>query len=75
MFFGWIDRERRFPLRIKTEDGTLIGLERIKDEPQPASSFELPASYGKFSPEALIEQIKQSDVWVSRPGDAEASHP
>jgi hypothetical protein len=42
---------------------------------QPASSFELPASYRKFNPEALIEQIKQSDVWVSRPGAAEASHP
>jgi hypothetical protein len=74
-YLGWIDRERRFPLRIKTDDGTLIGLERIKDAPQPASSFELPASYRKFNPEALIEQIKQSDVWVSRPGAAEGSHP
>ncbi len=34
-FFGWIDRERKFPLRIKTEDGTVIALEQIKDEPQP----------------------------------------
>jgi hypothetical protein len=85
VFYGWIDRERRFPLQIKTEDGVLLKLEQIKDQSQPASSFEVPAGYGKFSPEALIERIKQSDVWVARPGDnksgdnksgdAEASRP
>jgi hypothetical protein len=64
-FFGWIDRERRIPLRIKREDGTVIAVENIKDGPQSASSFELPAGFRKFSPEALIEQIKQSDVWVA----------
>jgi hypothetical protein len=68
-FFGWIDRERQFPLQIRTEDGVLFKLEQIRDEPQPESSFELPAGYRKFSPEALIERIKQSDVWVARPGD------
>jgi hypothetical protein len=67
--FGWIDRERRFPLQIKAEDGVLFKLERIRDEPQPASSFEVPAGYRKFSPEALIERIKQSDVWVASPRD------
>jgi hypothetical protein len=72
---GWVDRERRFPLRIKTGDGTLITLEQIKDEPQPASSFELPANYRKFSPEALIERIKQSDVWVAGPVDTPSSLP
>jgi hypothetical protein len=72
-YFGWIDPERRFPLQIKTEDGALITLERIKDEPQPSSSFEVPANLQKFSPEALIERIKQSDVWVSRPGEPEFS--
>jgi hypothetical protein len=75
VFFGWIDRERQFPLQIRTGDGVLFKLERIKDEPQPASSFELPASYKKFSPEALIERIKQSDVWVAKPGDTEVSRP
>jgi len=67
--FGWIDRERRFPLQIKTEDGVLFILERFKDESLPESSFELPVAYRKFSPEALIERIKQSDVWVAKPGD------
>jgi hypothetical protein len=70
VFFGWIDRERRFPLQIRSEDGALFTLEQIKDQSQPASSFEVPAGYRKFSPEALIEQIKQSDVWVAKPGEA-----
>lgn len=61
---GWIDRERRFPLRIKTEDGIVITAENIRDEPQAAQSFEIPAAFRKFDPLALIKQIKQSDVWV-----------
>jgi hypothetical protein len=69
VFLGWIDRERRFPLQIRSEDDVFFKLEQVKDESQPESSFELPASYRKFSPEALIERIKQSDVWVARPGD------
>lgn len=64
-YVGWVDRERQFPLRIKTPNGTVISLENIRDEPQSASSFELPSNAQKFSPEALIERIKQSDVWVS----------
>jgi hypothetical protein len=66
-YSGWIDREQKFPLRIKTGDGDVITLEHIQHEPPPASSFELPANYRKFSPEALIERIKQSDVWVPKP--------
>ncbi|WGR92637.1 hypothetical protein MTX20_32560 [Bradyrhizobium sp. ISRA435] len=67
-FFGWIDRERRLPLRIESEDGTVVSLENIKDEPRSAASFELPPGVRKFSPEALIEHIKQSDVWVASRG-------
>ena len=70
---GWIDRERRFPLQMKLADDTLVTLERINDGPQPASSFELAPNLLKFTPEALIERIKQSDVWVSRHGDAEST--
>jgi hypothetical protein len=75
VFFGWIDRERRFPLQIRSEDGVFFKLEQIKDESQPESSFELPVTYRKFSPEALIERIKQSDVWVAKPGEAASSRP
>jgi hypothetical protein len=67
-YSGWIDRALKFPLRIKTGDDVLM-LEEIRDEPQPASSFEFPADYRKFSPEALIQQMKQSDVWVFKPGE------
>lgn len=70
--FGWIDRARKFPLRIKTEDGAIIALAQIKDEPQAASLFEPPSNFRKFNPEALIEQIKQSDVWVAGEKDQTA---
>jgi hypothetical protein len=64
-FLGWIDRARKFPLRIKTGDGAIITAENIHDEPQPAQSFEIPPGLRKFDPQALIQQIKQSDVWVA----------
>jgi hypothetical protein len=72
-FLGWIDPARKFPLRIKTDDGAIIAAENIRDEPQPAQSFEMPANLLKFDPQALIEQIKQSDVWVA--GQHDQSHP
>lgn len=68
-FTGWVGRAEKFPLRIATADGASIALEHIRDEPQPASSFELPANARKFSPEALIERIKRSDVWVAGPDE------
>jgi hypothetical protein len=64
-FLGWIDVARKFPLRIKTGDGAVITAENIRDEPQTASSFEIPPEYRKFDPRALIKRIKQSDVWVA----------
>jgi hypothetical protein len=70
---GWIDPARKFPLRIKSEDGAIITAENIRDEPQPAQLFEMPANLRKFDPQALIEQIKQSDVWVA--GQQDQSHP
>ncbi|GKQ53487.1 hypothetical protein [Bradyrhizobium sp. Ce-3] len=66
-FVGWIDRARRFPVRIRTDDGTVIAADHIRDEPQPAQSFEIPAGLRKFDPQALIRRIQQSDVWVEPP--------
>lgn len=66
-FIGWIDRTRRFPVRIKTADGTVIAADHIRDEPQPAQTFEIPAGMRKFDPQALIRRIQQSDVWVAPP--------
>lgn len=72
-FLGWIDPAHKFPVRIETEDGVLITVENIRDEPQPAQEFEMPANLRKFDPLALIEQIKQSDVWVA--GQQGPPHP
>jgi hypothetical protein len=66
---GWIDAARKFPLRIKTEDGAIITTENIRDEPQSVQLFEIAAGFRKFDPRILIERIKQSDVWVA--GDKE----
>jgi hypothetical protein len=63
----WVDPERRFPVRIESEDGSVVSLERIVDAPQPASLFTRPGDYRQFDPSQLIEQIKKSDVWVDRP--------
>jgi hypothetical protein len=63
--FGWIDIARQFPLRIKTEDGSTITAENVRDEPQPAQLFEIPPGFRKFDPLNLIQRIKQSDVWVA----------
>jgi hypothetical protein len=61
---GWINPKLKFPLRIRLEDGVSISVENIREEPQPARLFEIPSSFGKFDPQALIKRIKQSDVWV-----------
>jgi hypothetical protein len=62
---GWIDTARKFPLRIRTEDGFTIAAENVRDEPQPAQLFEIPPGLRKFDPQTLIHRIKQSDVWVA----------
>jgi hypothetical protein len=64
-FTGWIDRLRRFPLRIKTEEGAIFAAENIRDDAQPAPPPEIPSGFRKFDPEDLIQRIKQSDVWVA----------
>ncbi|MDE2469688.1 MAG: hypothetical protein KGL35_13370 [Bradyrhizobium sp.] len=64
---GWIDASRKFPLRIQTEDGSIISAENIQDQPQSPQLFELPSGLRKFDPQALIQRIKQSDVWVEAP--------
>jgi hypothetical protein len=72
---GWIDTARKFPLRIKTEDGATITAENVRDEPQPAQLFEVPQGFRKFDPQTLIQRIKQSDVWVAGEKDLDRAHP
>lgn len=61
---GWVDPVRKFPLRIKTEDGAVFELGNLHDDPQSAQLFDIPAKFSKLDPQALIDRIKQSDVWV-----------
>jgi len=60
----WIDVDRAFPVRLRRADGSLIDLVSIRDETPDAALFEIPAGFRKFDPEALLERIRQSDVWV-----------
>jgi hypothetical protein len=64
-FTGWIDPKRKFPVRIRGEDGAVIAVENIRDEAQVAQPLEIPSTFRKFDPEGLIQRIKQSDVWVT----------
>ncbi len=64
---SWIDRRLGFPIRLKMPDGTRIDLANIRQGPQAADLFEIPADYRKFDPRQLIDRIKQSDVWVASP--------
>jgi hypothetical protein len=73
--FGWIDPKRKFPLRIKTEDGAVIVAQNIRDGPQSALMFEIPSCFRKFDPEALIQRIKRSDVWVANEKDSQRPLP
>ncbi|WP_249144553.1 hypothetical protein [Bradyrhizobium lablabi] len=66
-FVGWVDRDRKFPLQVRTADGTTIAVERVRDEPQPAQSFEIPPGARKFDPQALIRLMQHSDAWVAPP--------
>jgi hypothetical protein len=66
----WIDSSLGFPTRIQTSEGETLALENIRIAAQSPDLFTLPASYRKLDPQALIERMKHSDVWVETP----ASH-
>jgi hypothetical protein len=59
-----IDPGLHFPIKWKSPDGGTFVLENIRTEAQPAGLFAVPAGFRKLDPQALIEQIKHSDVWV-----------
>jgi hypothetical protein len=64
---GWIDTGLKFPVRIETEDGIVFALQDVKEAPQSADKFEIPANYKKLNPRGLLELIKRSDIWVEPP--------
>lgn len=63
----WIDTQLKFPIKIETEDGIVIALQDIREEPQSVDKFEIPANYKKLNPHRLLELIKRSDIWVEPP--------
>jgi hypothetical protein len=63
----WIDTVLDFPVKLRQSDGATLTLEHIRVEAQPASLFTVPSHYRKSDPQALIDRIKQSDVWVEPP--------
>jgi len=63
----WIDTALRIPVRVETENGTGFELANIRERPQLAEQFAIPADYRKFDPHALFERLKHSDVWVQPP--------
>jgi hypothetical protein len=64
---SWIDVDLRFPLTVQLDDGTEISISNISTDQQLPELFEIPAGFQKFDPEALIRQIRHSDVWVEEP--------
>jgi hypothetical protein len=65
--YAWIDQGLKFPVKFQFADGSGAALSHISQGPQPAPLFAVPADYRKFDPQRLIDQIKQSDVWVDTP--------
>jgi hypothetical protein len=65
--YGWVDSMIGFPVKWQAADGNLFALENILLEAQPANMFSIPSDYRKLDPQALLERIKHSDVWVDSP--------
>jgi hypothetical protein len=61
----WIDAVLAFPVKLKTADGITMALEHIQMESQRPSLFEVPPDYRRLDPQALIERVRHSDVWVA----------
>jgi hypothetical protein len=66
-FLGWIDPIHKIPLQIRSDDGAIVTAENVQDMSQPPQPVQIPQGFRKFDPEALLRQIKQSDVWVTSP--------
>lgn len=58
-----VDPQLRFPVRIESDDGSVLAVGGVVRAPQPEALFVLPATYRMFSVQGLIERMKQADVW------------
>jgi hypothetical protein len=57
----------QFPVKVISADGSSLTLQHIQVAPQSAELFVVPRDYQAFDPRALVERIKQSDVWAAPP--------
>lgn len=64
---GWIDTQLKFPVKIEAEDGAVLALRNIAEEPQPVDRFIIPRDFKKLDPHRLLELLKHTDIWVEPP--------
>jgi hypothetical protein len=60
----WVDSALMFPVMRSAADGNTLTLENLRIESQTADLFIIPSDFRRLDPQALIERIKHSDVWV-----------
>lgn len=57
----YIDQKLHFPIKNEMADGTVFELSNIKEGPQPASEFEVPAGYQKFDMGNMMRGMGRPD--------------
>jgi hypothetical protein len=62
-----LDARLQFPVKLISADGSSLTLENIQFTSLQASLFTVPRDYRRFDPRAVVERIKQSDVWAAPP--------
>jgi hypothetical protein len=65
--YGWVNPAIGFPVKWQAADGKVFVLKNIQLQAQPAGLFSIPPDYRKLDPQALLDRIKHSDVWVDSP--------
>jgi hypothetical protein len=71
-FAGWIDSQLKFLVRIEADSGATLELADVRQAPQPASEFDIPAGFSKFDPQILVDQMKHSDSYIAPALDSRA---
>ncbi len=56
--FAWIDPKLRFIVKTEGEQGRGMELTNIKEAPQPASLFEIPADYQKMDMSEMMKKMR-----------------
>lgn len=54
----WIDKANHIPIKTVMDDGTTVEFKNIKEGPQPASLFQVPAGYQKMDMGNMMRGMK-----------------